>query len=62
MADTIEDMVEVMEQKNNKIEFLENKLRLPDSKVYEELNRIGLNKISSKKNVIGLWIQKKFAQ
>ena len=38
-----------MEQKDNKIEFLENKIGLPDSKVFEKMNRLGLNKISSKR-------------
>ena len=37
-------------QKDNKIEFLENKIGLPDSKVIEEMNGLGLNKISSKKS------------
>ena len=56
MGDTIEDMVIELEQKDDKIEFLENKIRLPDCKVIEEMNRLGLNKISSKENVIGLGI------
>ena len=42
-------MVKEMEQKDNKIEFLENKIGLPDSKVFEKMNRLGLNKISSKR-------------
>ena len=36
------------EQKYNKIEFL-NKIALPDSKDIEEMNKLGLNKISSKR-------------
>ena len=47
--DTIEDMHFEIEQKDNKRDFLENKKWLPDSKVIEEMNRIRLNKISSKK-------------
>ena len=37
-----------IEQKDIKIEFSENKIGLPDSKVIE-VNKIKLNKISSKK-------------
>ena len=36
-------------QKDNKIEFLDNKIGLPDSEVIEETNRLGLNEISSKR-------------
>ena len=49
MGDTIKDMHIEVEQKNNKIEFSENKIGLPDSKVIEEMNRLGLKKISSKR-------------
>ena len=49
MGDTIEDMDIETEQKDNKIEFLEKKIRLPDYKVIEERNRLGLNKISFKR-------------
>ena len=56
MGETIEDMDIEIEQKDNKIEFLENKKGLPDSKVIEEMNRLGINKISSEKQVIGLRI------
>ena len=38
-----------IKQKDIKIEFLENKIGLPDTKVIEEMNRLGLNKISSKR-------------
>ena len=47
MEDTFENMDN--EQKDSKIEFLENKIGLPDCKVIEEMNRLGLNKISSKR-------------
>ena len=30
------------------MEFLENELGLPDSEVFQEVNRLGLNKISPK--------------
>ena len=49
MRDTFEDMDIEKEQKDNKIEFLENEIGLPDCKVIEEMNILGLNKISSKK-------------
>ena len=33
-----------IEQKDNKIQFLEDKIGIPDSKVIEEMNRLDLNK------------------
>ena len=48
MGETLSDMDMEIEQKDNKIHFLEDKEGLPDSKVTEEMNRIDLNKISSK--------------
>ena len=39
MGDTIEDMDIGIEQKDNKIEFLEYKTGLPDSDVIQEMNR-----------------------
>ena len=50
MVDIIEDMDIEIEQKDNKIEFSENKIELPECKVIEEINRLGLNKIASKKS------------
>ena len=47
MGDTIEDMDREIEQKDNKIDSLENKIGLPDCKVIDEINRLGLNQISS---------------
>ena len=38
-----------IEQKDFKIEFLDYKMGLPDSKVIEETNRLGLNKMASKR-------------
>ena len=48
MADTIEDMDGEIDQKNNKVDFLEKKRRLPDSKPIEDMNELRLKKISSK--------------
>ena len=48
MGETISDMDMEIEQKDNKIHFLEDKIGIPDSKVIEEMNRLDLNKISSK--------------
>ena len=47
MGDTIEDMDREKEHKYNKIEFLENKIGIPDCKVIEEMNKLGF-----KKNII----------
>ena len=44
MGNTIEDMDIETEQKDNKIEFLEKKIGLPDSKVIEEMKKLRLNK------------------
>ena len=44
MGNTIE-----LEQKDNEGEFLEIRTGLPDCRVIVELNRLGLNKISSKR-------------
>ena len=40
MGDTINDMDVEIEQKDNKISFLENKIGVTDDKVIEEMNRI----------------------
>ena len=37
-----------IEQKDNKLQFLEDKVGIPDPKVVQELNRLDLNKVSSK--------------
>ena len=37
-----------LEQKDNEIQFLEDKIGIPDSKVIEQMNRLDLNKISCK--------------
>ena len=44
MGETISDIDVEIEQKDNKIQFLEDKIGIPDSKVIEEMNRIDLNK------------------
>ena len=49
MSDTIGNMDTEIEQKDNKIDFSENKIGLPDCKVIEEMNKLGINKISSKR-------------
>ena len=48
MADTIEGMDIEIEQKDNKKEFLEKKIGLPDCKGIEEMSKLGLNNKPSK--------------
>ena len=48
MGETISDMDVEIEQKDNKIQFLEDKIGIPDSKVVEEMKRLDLNKKSCK--------------
>ena len=47
MGDTYNDMDIEIEQKDNKIIFLENKIGITDDKLIEEMNRLHLNKISN---------------
>ena len=49
MGDNIEDMDIEKEQKNYKIEILGNNIGLPDCKINEEMNRLEVNRVSSKK-------------
>ena len=49
MGDTFEDMDIEIEQKYKKLKFLRNKIGLPDCKVIEEMDKLGPNKISSKR-------------
>ena len=42
------DMDIELEQKDNKKQFLEDKIGIPDYKVIEEMNRLDLNKSSSR--------------
>ena len=48
MGDTINDMDVEIEQKDNKISFLENKRGVTDDKIVEEMKRLDLNKITDK--------------
>ena len=47
MGDTIEDMDIEKERKNEKVGIFE-KIGVPDSKFIEEMNKLGLGKLSSK--------------
>ena len=49
MGETFEDMDTKIDQKDNKIELLQNKIGLPDCQVIEEMNQLGFYKISSKR-------------
>ena len=49
MGESIEDMDMEIEQKDDKIEYLEIKIGSHDCKVIEEMNRLGLNKMSTKR-------------
>ena len=51
MGDTINDMDVEIEQKDNKISFLENKIGVTDDKIVEEMKRLDINK-----KIIGLCI------
>ena len=48
MGDTINDMDIEIEQKNNKISFLENKIGVTDDKNIEEMKKLDLNKLTNK--------------
>ena len=48
IGDTIDDMDIEIEQKDNKISFLENKIGVTDAKVIEEMKRLDLDKITDK--------------
>ena len=48
MGDTRDDMDIEIEQKDNKISFLENKIGVTDDKVTEEMKRLDLDKITDK--------------
>ena len=48
MGDTINDMDIEIEQKDNKINFLEHKIGITDDKVVEEMYKLNLNKIANK--------------
>ena len=48
MGKTLSDMDIEIEQKFNKIQFLKDKMGISHSETAEEVNRLDLNKISSK--------------
>ena len=48
MGDTINDMDIEIEQKDNKISFLENKIGVTDDKIIEEMKKLDLNKLTNK--------------
>ena len=50
MGDTINDMDVEIEQKDNKISFLEIKIGVTDDKIEEEMKRLDLNRITDKEN------------
>ena len=50
VGETISDMDIEKEQKDNKIHFFEENIGIIDSKNVEQMNRLDLNKISSKQN------------
>ena len=50
MGETISNMDMELKQKDNEIQLLEVKIGIPDSKVVEEMNRLLLKEIASKKN------------
>ena len=52
MGETISDMDIEIEQKDNKMQLLEHKVGIPDSKVIEEMNRLDLNKKSCEQKMI----------
>ena len=60
MEETLSNMNIELEGKDNKTQFLEGKLGMPDSKKVEEMNRLDLNKTSSKDrtNTIMNWLKK----
>ena len=49
MGDTVGDIDIKIEQKDKKTDIFENETVLPGSKVNEEMNKLGLNEISSKR-------------
>ena len=48
MGGTISDMDLELEQKHNKMQFLQDRIDKPESKVIEEMNRLDLTKRSNK--------------
>ena len=54
MGETISDMDIELEQNDNKIQILEDRIGIPDSKNMEEMKRLDINKYETKKKMIGL--------
>ena len=54
MGEAISDMDIDLEQKDNKKQFLEDEIGIPESRVIEEKNRLDLNKKSSEEKTVGL--------
>ena len=52
MGDTIYVVDVEIEENDNKISFLENKIGVTDDKIIEEMNRLDLNKIPNKEKNI----------
>ena len=52
MGDTINVVDVEIEENDNKISFLENKIGVTDDKIIEEMNRFDLNKIPNKEKNI----------
>ena len=50
MGETIGDMDIESEEKDNKIQFLENKIGIPDDKIVEDMIKLNLKKLSNKQN------------
>ena len=51
MGETISDMEVELEQNDNKTQTIEDKIKIPDSKVIEEMYRLNLNtKSNNEKN------------
>ena len=51
MGETVSDMDIKLEQKDNKMQFSDDRIGIPDSKVIEEMKRLNLNKISNKEKI-----------
>ena len=51
MADTINETAVEIEQSDDKISFLENKIGIADDRVVDEMNKLDLNKISNKERI-----------
>ena len=48
MGETISKTDIELEQKDNKLQFLEDKILIPDSKVKEDMSSLDLNRISNR--------------